>query len=215
MASLECAQFISKEVSASCSFFSFPSFFQLPTLFFHISASVTPKMKALIAPARAWVELQRTNGGEHSVIKAQKGFFSPENFRRLPGSQLNREWVGEHGFTEPILLNTIEGSGLWFNHGLLDINHIVDVLGRPPLSFNMQRKRQNHPSSMRKMPHCFCFLRKGWPQTHEVTKINRNVIIMVFPNQKNSYLLRWKGDQHSPRKKIEKNFDQIFFFFPI
>ena len=68
-------------------------------------------------------------------------------------------------------------------------------------------------TSMRKIPHCFCFLRKGWPQTHEVTKINRNVIIMVFPNQKNSYLLCWKGDQHSPRKKIEKNFDQIFFFF--
>ena len=147
MASLECAQFISKEVSASCSFFFFPFFFSTSNTLFHFSASVTPKMKALIAPARAWVELQRTNGGEHSVIKAQKGFFSPENFRRLPGSQLNREWVGERGFTEPILLNTIEGSGLWFNHGLLDVNHIVDVLGRPPLSFDMQRKRQNHPSS--------------------------------------------------------------------
>jgi len=65
------------------------------------------------------------------ILEARKKMFTPENFRRLSGSQLTMEYVKETGLREPVIIETSGGTGLRVPKQPFTVDSVLEILGTP------------------------------------------------------------------------------------
>jgi len=93
-----------------------------------------------IPSVRAWVRGEKKKASQtataapslHPILKARvRPLLHETGFpRRIAGSKLNEKFLESGGgFRTPFLLDNIEGTGFSFAPDLIDIDHLVQVLG--------------------------------------------------------------------------------------